>query len=210
MKRKISVVGASLVLSLAGGQAMAADQPETGSITEVPAGHYTLDPLHSKITWGVDHYGFSHYEGQFVDLSGSLQLAEKPSKSQVSVQLPLAEVLTGSALSEHLQGEKFFNSAQYPKASFKSTSIEMTGDDSAKITGELTLNGQTHPLTIDATFNQAAVYPFDKQYRLGFDGTATLKRSDYGIDYLMPEKGQKGISDEVRLDIEAEFVPQSK
>lgn len=189
--------------------AMADQQtPETDNINDVPAGNYTIDPLHSKITWGVDHYGFSRYEGQFVDLSGSLRLGEDPEDSNLKIEIPLDKVLTGSDLSEHLQGENFFNSAEHGTATFTSTSIEIDGDDEATITGDLALNGQTHPVEIEAEFNRGGVYAFDEKYHIGFNGEATIKRSDFAMNYLMPEDDKQGISDEVTLRIEAEFVPE--
>lgn len=209
MQKKTALSAAVLAGMLSIAPAMAdQQQPKTDNINDVPAGNYTIDPLHSKITWGVDHYGFSNYEGQFVDLSGSLRLGEDPADSNLKIEIPLNKVLTGSDLSEHLQGENFFNSAEHATATFTSTSIEIDGDDEATITGNLALNGQTHPVEIDAEFNRGAVYPFDEKYHIGFNGEATIKRSDFAINYLMPEDNKQGISDEVTLQIEAEFVPE--
>ncbi|ART63843.1 YceI family protein [Kushneria marisflavi] len=208
--QKTTVLSAAVLAGMLSIAPAMADQqtPETDNINDVPAGNYTIDPLHSKITWGVDHYGFSHYEGQFVDLSGSLRLGEDPADSNLKIEIPLNRVLTGSDLSEHLQGEKFFNSSKHPTATFTSTSIELDGDDEATIIGDLSLNGQTHSVEIDAEFNRGGVYAFDKKYHIGFNGEATIKRSDFAINYLMPEGDQQGISDEVKLQIEAEFVPE--
>lgn len=211
MQKTTTLSAAVLAGMLSAGTAMADQQkPETNNINDVPAGTYSLDALHSRVSWSVDHYGFSTYEGQFVDLSGDLRLGEDPSNSQLTIEIPLNQVLTGSDLSEHLQGEDFFNTAEHATATFKSTSIVVDDDNEATINGELTLNGYTQPLTIEAEFNRAAIYPYDEKYRLGFDGEATLKRSDYGIKYLLPEGNGQGISDEVELDIAAEFVPQSQ
>ncbi|RKR04354.1 polyisoprenoid-binding protein YceI [Kushneria sinocarnis] len=213
MVRMMTGLGAVVLAGMLGsGAALAAQQnPETRNIEEVPAGSYALDALHSKVTWGVDHYGFSTYQGQFTGITGSLKLADDPAESQLDIEIPLDQVITGSDLNEHLQSEDFFNTSAHPTATFRSTSITMEDDNEATIEGELTLNGQTHPLTIEAEFNRAAVYPYDKNYRLGFDGEATLTRSHYGIDYLLPEgDDDMGISDEVELDIEAEFVPNQE
>lgn len=207
---KTALSAAVLTGMLASSAALAGEQPATDSLEEVPTGTYDLDGLHSKITWAVDHYGFSTYQGQFTEVTGSLELAEALTESQLMIEIPLAQVLTGSDLDDHLQSEDFFNTEENATATFRSTSIEMDGDDEGTITGDLTLNGQTHEITIDATFNQADVYPFDENYRLGFDGEATLTRSDYGIDYLLPEgDSNMGISDEVELHIAAEFIPES-
>ncbi|WP_456268069.1 YceI family protein [Kushneria sp. AK178] len=209
MQKRTALSAAVVAGMLSAAPAMAAQQtPETDDINDVPAGNYMIDPLHSKITWGVDHYGFSTYEGQFVDLSGSLRLGEDPEESNLRIEIPLDSVLTGSDLTEHLQSEDFFNSEEYGTATFTSTSIEIDDDDEATITGDLALNGQTHPVEIEAEFNRGGVYAFDEKYHIGFSGEATIKRSDYAIDYLLPTDDEQGVSDEVTLRIEAEFVPE--
>ncbi|MFC0266728.1 YceI family protein [Kushneria aurantia] len=211
MMRSTTTLSAAVFAGmLASSAALASSQtPQTQDIDDVPAGTYSLDSLHSKVTWAVDHYGFSTYQGQFSGITGTLELADDPADSSLNIEIPLDQVITGSALDDHLQGEDFFNTSQHATATFTSTRIEMDGDDEATIHGDLTLNGQTHPLTIDAHFNRAAIYPFDETYRLGFDGEATLTRSEWGITYILPEGDNgMGISDDVELDIEAEFTPQ--
>ncbi|WP_106419323.1 YceI family protein [Salinicola tamaricis] len=204
----ITLGAAGLVTLLGSTSALAAPPPATRDITQVLAGTYRLDPLHSKVTWAVDHYGFSTYQGQFTAASGTLALAEDPTRSQLTIQIPLDQVVTGSALDEHLAGDDFFDVAVNPIATFRSTRITLAGDNQATIEGQLTLNGQTHPLTLDATFNRAAVYPYDDTYRLGFDADAEMRRSDWGIDFLLPKGSDgMGISDRVALEIEAEFTP---
>lgn len=215
MTRMMTTLGASalgvtaLVGLLGSSAALAAEQPRTNNLAEVPTGTYQLDGSHSKATWAVDHYGFSTYQGQFTGLTGTLKLADDPADSELNIEIPLEEVVTGGALDDHLASDDFFNVAENPTASFRSTRIELDDDNEATIEGELTFNGQTHPLTLEAEFNQAAVYPFDETYRLGFDGEAEMMRSDWGLDYLLPEgDSAMGISDRVELDIEAEFTPQ--
>ncbi|WP_204352718.1 YceI family protein [Salinicola halophilus] len=215
MTRTMTTRGASalgittLVGLLSSGAVLAAEQPETNDISEVPTGTYQLDGSHSKTTWAVDHYGFSTYQGQFTGITGTLKLADDPAQSELNIEIPLDQVLTGSSLDDHLASDDFFDVEQNPTATFRSTQIELDDDNEATIEGELTFNGQTHPLTIEAEFNQAAVYPFDENYRLGFDGEAEMMRSDWGLDYLLPEgDSAMGISDAVELEIEAEFTPQ--
>ncbi|WP_223160942.1 YceI family protein [Salinicola aestuarinus] len=210
MNRTMTTLGVTTLVGLmSSGAVLAAEQPETNDIAEVPAGTYDLDGSHSKITWAVDHYGFSTYQGQFTGITGTLTLAEDPAQSELNIEIPLDQVVTGGALDDHLASDDFFDVDENPTATFRSTQIALDDDNEATIEGELTFNGQTHPLTLEADFNQAAVYPFDKNYRLGFDGEAEMMRSDWGLDYLLPEGDSvMGISDEVELEIEAEFTPQ--
>jgi polyisoprenoid-binding protein YceI len=103
-------------------------------------------------------------------------------------------------LDAHLKNADFLDVANHPTASFRSRSIRLTGERTADIAGDLTLRGVTKPIVIKAVFNQAGVNPLDKTYSLGFDGEATIKRSDFGVSYGLPMVG-----DEVTLQLAAEF-----
>ncbi|OYX82982.1 MAG: hypothetical protein B7Y75_05795 [Azorhizobium sp. 35-67-5] len=101
-----------------------------------------------------------------------------------------------------MKGPDFFNTEAFPTIRFASTAVVATGS-TAKVTGDVTLLGVTRPVILDVTFHKAGINPTDKLYHLGFDATATLTRSDFGMRTNLP-----GIGDAVTLRIEAEFVPQ--
>ena len=90
---------------------------------------------------------------------------------------------------------------------FKSTAVELTAPNAARVTGDFTMHGATHPLVLDVTFNGGYVgHPMDPNARIGFSAHGKLKRSDYGIAYGVPEPGTTmGVSDEVEIIIESEF-----
>ncbi|MCB1782512.1 MAG: polyisoprenoid-binding protein [Alphaproteobacteria bacterium] len=161
---------------------------------------YTLDPTHTAITFHIDHFGFSKPSGKFMDVSGQVVLDEEnPAASSVSVTIPVADVNTGVAkLDEHLKTADFFDVAQFPTAEFKSTSVELTGESTAKVHGDLTLHGVTKPVTLDVTLNKLAENMFKKQ-TAGFTASTTIKRSDFGITTYLPNLG-----DEIALNIESE------
>ncbi len=199
--RKSLLIAAVGALSL-GGAALAQGDALTQKPAEVRSGSYVLDPAHGKITWSVSHMGFSTYVGQFTDVSATLDLdSANLTASTLDATVRMASVGTFSdGLDTHLKTADFFDVANYPTATFRATSIRRTDEDSADITGNLTLRGVTRPIVIHADFNQAGTSPVDQAYTVGFDGKAKIKRSDFGITYGLPVLG-----DEVTLHFEAEF-----
>ena len=194
---------ASLALSLLAGGAVVAQAALTRVPSEVQSGDYKLDPEHGKITWSVDHLGFSTYVGQFVNVQAELNLdPANPSASTLTATIPLTDVASNSdGLNRHLQTADFFDTANHPVATFRSTRIVVDPDDrdEATVHGDLTLRGVTRPVVMEVEFNQAG--PTRGGYKAGFDGEATIKRSDFGITFGLPALG-----DEVKLHIEGEFV----
>lgn len=201
--RTVIAVAASLSL-LAGGAAVA-QAVLTQNPTEVQAGTYALDPAHGKVTWSVDHMGFSTYVGQFVNARANLTLdPANPSASRLTATIPLTEVDTNSdGLDAHLQTADFFDTANHPVATFVSRSVTVDAENSSEavVVGDLTLRGVTRPVTMAVEFNQAGESM--GAYKAGFDGEATIRRSDFGINYGVPVLG-----DDVILHIEGEFIRQ--
>ncbi len=201
---RTALVGA-LAFSLLAGGAVVAQSAMTRVPAEVQAGAYKLDPSHGKITWSVDHLGFSKYYGQFVNVSAELTLdPANPTASTLTATIPLTDVAPNDdGLKRHLQTPDFFDTANHPVATFRSVHIMLdpAKPNEAMVHGELTLRGVTKPVTMEVEFNQAG--QTRGGYKAGFDGEATIKRSDFGITYALP-----GVSDEVELHIEGEFVKQ--
>ncbi len=200
-----STLAGAIALSLIGGGVIA-QSSATKVPAEVQAGTYKLDPAHGKITWSVNHLGFSTYVGQFVNVAADLTLdPANPSASTLTATVPLADVDPNSdGLKAHLQTPDFFDAAQFPTATFVATSIVIDADDAteAEVTGDLTLRGVTRPVTLDVQFNQAGP-SMGGVYKVGFDGETTIKRSEFGINFALP-----AIGDEVELHIEGEFIKQ--
>ncbi|WP_374512845.1 YceI family protein [Brevundimonas sp.] len=201
---RLVIVGA-LSVGLLGGGTVAARQALTRVPAEVQAGAYKLDPDHGKITWSVDHLGFSTYVGQFVNVQADLTLdPANPANSRLTATIPLTDVDSNSdGLDAHLQTPDFFDTANHPVATFVSRSVAVDANDpsEATVTGDLTLRGVTRPVTMEVEFNQAGQSM--GAYKAGFDGEATIRRSEFGIDFALPALG-----DEVKLHIEGEFVRQ--
>lgn len=184
--------------------------PGQKDASRVTAGTYKTDPGHSLIGWEVNHFGFNDYFGIFGDVAGTLTIdPANPNAAKVDVTIPVAKVTTASAgLTSHLlragkDGGKpdFFGPAP-ADARFVSTKVVASGM-TAKITGNLTLNGVTKEVVLDAEFTGAGNNPFNKKATIGFEADTTIKRSDFGIAYGLPV-----ISDEVELDISVAFEKQ--
>ncbi len=168
----------------------------------VQAGTYKLDPSHGKITWQINHLGFSTYIGQFAEVNATLKLdPTDPAKSSVTATVQIASVGTlNPALDKNVKGPMFFDATKYPTATFVSTSVTPDGAKAATVVGNLTMRGVTKPVTLNVAFNAAGTNPIDNVYETGFSATATLKRSDFGMKAYLP-----GLGDAVVLDIEGEF-----
>lgn len=201
---RYAAAGVAALALLAGG-AVVAQSALTKVPSEVRAGAYALDAAHGKITWSVDHLGFSTYYGQFVNVQAQLTLdPANPVNSSLTATIPLTEVDSNSdGLDRHLQTADFFDTANHPTATFVSRSITLDADDAneATVVGDLTLRGVTRPVTMEVEFNQAGP-SMGNTYKAGFDGEATIKRSEFGITYGIP----MGLGDDVKLHIEGEFI----
>jgi polyisoprenoid-binding protein YceI len=105
-------------------------------------------------------------------------------------------------------GPRWFDAAQFPTMTFRSTSVELTGANTARVIGDLTLHGVTKPVALDVTFNGGyAGHPMDPNGRIGFSARGSLRRSEFGMGYGVPPPGSTmGVGDEVEIVIETEFT----
>lgn len=181
--------------------ALAQGKPDAETAAKVAAGTYTVDTDHTQIAWGVNHLGFNVYYGIFGSTTGTLSLdPANPASASLSLVIPVDKVTTTSEkLNAHLKTPDFFDTAKFPTATFKSTSVTVDGL-TAKIAGDLTIKGITKSVVLDARFTGAGPNPMSKIETIGFEATAMIKRSDYGINYALPVLG-----DEVKLHITAAF-----
>ncbi|KTE17055.1 YceI family protein [Sphingopyxis sp. H115] len=213
--RRIAPLAAIALLAAAASPlvlAQGASAPGAPDKSRVTAGTYVADPGHTMVVWEVDHFGFSKYSGIFGDVAGTLVIdPANPAAAKVEVTIPVAKVTTASAgLTSHLLragkdgGKPDFFGAAPADAKFVSTSVVLDDDgDEAKVTGNLTLNGVTKPVTLDVDFHGAGTNPYNKKQTIGFQAEATIKRSDFGIAYGIP-----AVSDAVELEIHAAFEKQ--
>jgi len=164
---------------------------------------YVLDPSHSQILFSYNHLGFSTTYGLFSGFDGKIAFDQaEPAKSSVEVSFPVKTMLTGwQERFDHFMTKDFFDATDDEMVTFKSTAIEVTGEKTAKITGDLTLNGVTKSIVLDAALTQAGEHPMAKKPWAGFTGTTTLLRTDYNLGMFAPYVG-----DEVQVTISIEAM----
>jgi polyisoprenoid-binding protein YceI len=174
-----------------------------GASSAFAADKYVLDASHSQVLFSYNHLGYSTTYGMFSGFEGEIMFdADAPANSSVSVSMPVMSMLTGwEQRTGHFMSDDFFGAAEGDMVTFTSTGIEVTGDNTAKITGDLTLNDVTKSVVLDAKLNKSGDHPMAGKPWMGFDATTTLVRSDFGLGAFAP-----AISDEVALNISLEAM----
>jgi polyisoprenoid-binding protein YceI len=167
---------------------------------------FKIDPEHSYVLWQIKHFGFSTQSGKWV-ANGTVVLdKEHPQNSKVDVSIQLGDIITGNNnLDKHLKGKLFFDVEHFPIATFKSEKVEVTGQNKAIVYGILTLHGISKPVDLNVVLNKVGLSPITDKMTVGFTANTDIKRSQFGINTLLP-----GLSDDVKLNIEAEAYQEGK
>jgi polyisoprenoid-binding protein YceI len=168
---------------------------------------YTLDPTHTNPNFSVQHLGMSTVWGHFERATGKVVLDRAAKTGSVEVKIPTTTISTGDAKrtdgqrsrDDHLRSSDFFNVAEFPDMTFKSTKLHFAGDKIQSVDGTLTLLGVSKPITLSASSFNCGANPMSKKDMCGGDLVASIKRSDFGMKYAVP-----AISDEVKLFIAVE------
>jgi polyisoprenoid-binding protein YceI len=212
--RKI-IVAAAFALGACTPPVEEAPAPTVEAIAiEAPSGEYALDKTHASLTIRANHLGLSHYTLRFTDLDATLNFnAEDPAQSTLVASAATASIETDFVgpkdFDAELQNSEWLDAANHPAITFRSTSIERTGPNSGRMSGDLTIKGQTHPAVFDIEYNQSyAQHPFGLPLSLiGFSARGTIRRSEFGVSTFLPAAGTAiGVGDEVEVIIEAEFT----
>ena len=185
------------------------DTPQSILVTEgVNSGTYNLEKTHASLIWKVSHNGLSNYTARFTDFDAQITLdAGAPAVAGLTARINPLSVRTdhpsGPDWDQTLRSdEKWFNAENFSEITYRSTGIDMTGDKTGIVNGELTLLGVTQQVPLSVSFNGVRNFAwYGERDVIGFSATATLKRSDFGITALLP-----AIGDEVTIIIEAEFL----
>ena len=162
---------------------------------------WVLDPSHSQIVFSYNHLGYSTNWGMFSGFEGQIAFDQaNPAESTVTVSFPVRSMLTGwEGRFQHFMSPDFFDAADDEIVNFTSTAIDVTGETTARITGDLTLNGVTKPVILDAVMNQIGDHPMAQKPWVGFSATTTVLRSDFNVGAFAPF-----VSDEVQIQLSIE------
>ncbi|MEQ1813630.1 MAG: YceI family protein [Candidatus Nitrotoga sp.] len=169
------------------------------------ADSFTVDPDHTFPHFSVSHLGFSTMQGRFDASSGKITLDSAAKKGTIEFSIKAASINTGHAKrDEHLRSPDFFNAAEYPSITFKSTAIKFEGDKPASVEGNLTLLGVSKPVKLNISAFNCGLHPMDptkKKFVCGADASTQIKRSDFGMKYGVPAVG-----DDIKLVFEVEAI----
>lgn len=157
-----------------------------------------IDLSHTRVWFYVNHLGFSDMYGDFTKFDIDLKLdTENLANSSVNASIDTSTVdMRHDGLNRHLKNADFFNVEQHPQMRFETTSVTAAGEGKLAVAGNLTLVGVTRPVTLDVTVNKIGEHPMSGKPWVGFNASATIKRSDFGMSYGVPAVG-----DEIRISI---------
>lgn len=172
------------------------------SLQDLTPGTWNIDPAHTEIAFTARHLMVTKVRGRFTEYEGSVTIGEQLEDSKVSVMVQLASVDTRHPDRDaHLRSPDFFNVEKYPTMTFESTSIGQ-----GALTGDLTINGQTHPITFDVEFNGVTGDPWGGT-RAGFEATTRINRKDWGLTWNAAiESGGVVVSDAITISVDLELV----
>jgi polyisoprenoid-binding protein YceI len=211
-----------LILALVFAAAACGAPPHTAPQTPPPAqaavehsappGEYRLEKSHASLIVRLGHMGYSQYTARFEIWDATLNLdVEAPENSSINVTIDPRSIASDNppaGFIDIMRGADFLDAAQFPEISFRSTQIERTGANTARIVGDLTLHGVTRPVTLEARFNGGyAGMALDPNGRVGFSAHGVFNRSWFAMAYAIPPAGSNmGVSDAVEVIIETEFT----
>lgn len=196
------------IAALSLGLALSTTYTIAAATDPAPGGAYKTDPSHSSFNWSFNHSGLSRYTARFTKVDARLDWnPAKPEASTLSVAIDPLSVRTDYPWPQRVNfdaeigGEETFLAAK--PITFVSKTIHVTGEKTGTVEGLLTFRGQTHPATFDVTFNGSmAKHPMMGVPKIGFSATGSIRRSEWGLDFAIPELG-----DEVTFAIETQMVP---
>ena len=190
--RKLAILAVAAALPLAAGAA-----PE----------NYTFDPYHTFVNFSVDHLGMSTLHGRFNKTAGKMVVDPAAKTGSLEITIETASIDTGDgdkaarprSRDDHLRLADFFNSAEFPRMTYKSTGAKFSGDNPTELEGQATMLGVTRPVTLKVERWKCGANPMSKKAMCGGNASGSIKRSDFGMKFGIPALG-----DEVRLMVEFE------
>ena len=176
--------------------------------TTVQTGEYSVDPTHTRIGFVARHAMVTKVRGAFNEFGGSGYFdADDPTQSKLQLNIKAASIDTGNADRDgHLRGNDFFDMETYPEITFASTSVQKVDESNYKVTGDLTIKGQTHPVTIPFELSGPVQDPWGNQ-RIGLEGRTEINRKDWGVNFNVAlEAGGLLVSDKITLEFDVSAI----
>jgi polyisoprenoid-binding protein YceI len=181
----------------------------TTTTTSLPLGpgRWALDKNHSGVFFVVRHLGLSNVRGRFDGFDATLDIGTTLGDVTVTADVDLSSVDTNNTDRDaHLRSTDFFDTDSHPEMTFRSTSITGAGEN-YELAGDLTILGNTKPVTFDVEFNGTEVFPGDQSTHAGFSATGQIKRSDFGIDFgIIPGAEKVLLGDKIKIELDLQFV----
>jgi polyisoprenoid-binding protein YceI len=169
---------------------------------------WKIDSAHSEIQFKVRHMMVSWAKGSFEKFDGNIDIDEEnPENSTVEIQIEAASINTRQADRDaHLRSPDFFDAPNHPYITFKSTKVERTGENTAKLTGDMTIRGVTKPVTFDVTYEGQRKSPFGPFLAAGFHAEAVVSRKEWGLTWNgVVEGGGVLVGDDVYIIVDIEL-----
>jgi polyisoprenoid-binding protein YceI len=171
-------------------------------VSAFAADSYIVDSYHTFPHFSINHLGFSTLQGRFDKTSGTVTLDRAAKTGSVNISIETGSVSTGYVKrDEHLKSPDFFNAAEFPMITYKSTAMHFKGDKPVSVDGNLTIMGVTKPVTLTIDAFNCGTNPMNKKDECGAGASAQIKRSDFGVKYGLPV-----IGDDVKLVFEIEAI----
>ena len=183
------------------------NEPQAGTQTR-----WQLDPYHTQVEFAAKHLGMMTVRGHFAEISANGNIyPDDPEASSVEVTIQTASIRTHNENRDNdLRSSNFLEVDKYPTITFKSTRIEPVGQDRYRMTGDLTIKGNTRPVTLDVTRYGEFNDPNMMGHRIGYSAQGKINRKDFGLTFNMMLDGKWIVSEEVDIFIEGEFVEQKQ
>ncbi len=171
-------------------------------------GLWVLDANHSGVHFRIRHLGLSNVRGRFDRFDATLRVGATVDDVAIEATIDMGSVDTNQPDRDaHLRGTDFFSTEQHPEMTFRSTAVRRLDDGEYELSGDLTINGVTRPVTLEVEFNGVEVFPADGKTHAGFSATGEVNRDDFGIDFNMPLGMDKmALGQKVRVELEFQFV----
>ena len=206
--KKVSIATAAFLLAgtaLAAGFGFQASGTQAAAARANEATTYEVDPVHSVVIFRIEHMGVANYYGRFNDFSGEIEWDENnPAGSRIEITIEAESIDTNNENRDsHLRSPDFFNVREFPEINFTSTNIEVSGDNTYRVTGELDLHGVTREITVDLEKTGSGTHLQSGKPLIGFETHFELDRSDYRMRWGI-EEGVLG--DEVGLIVSLEAI----